>query len=65
MATGGLCWISLSRQDAAGSLAAAAVAAWLGARVFRSTGCETRCVLSMISAIRGDIPLACALHGLA
>ncbi len=57
-----LCWVLLSRRDVAGSLAAAAVAAGLAARVFRV--CEARCVLSMISASHGNIRLAYALRGL-
>lgn len=49
-----------------GSLAATAVYAWLGARVFRVHRVrETRRALSMVSAIRGDIPPASALRGLA
>jgi dihydropteroate synthase len=47
-------------------LAATAVCAWLGARVFRVHRVrETQRVLSMISAIRGDIPPASAVRGLA
>jgi dihydropteroate synthase len=50
----------------AGGLAATAVYTWLGARVFRVHRVrETRRVLSMISAIRGDIPPASAVRGLA
>jgi dihydropteroate synthase len=50
----------------AGTLATTAVSAWLGARVFRVHQVrETRHVLSMVSAIRGDIPPACAVRGLA
>jgi dihydropteroate synthase len=50
----------------AGSLAAAAVGAWLGARVFRADQvARTRRVLDMVSAIRGDRPPARALRGLA
>jgi dihydropteroate synthase len=50
----------------AGSLAAAAVWAWLGARVFRADQVtQTRRVLDMVSAIRGDRPPAHALRGLA
>jgi dihydropteroate synthase len=58
--------VSLPDQDPAGSLATAAVAAWRGARVFRAGQVrETRRVLRMVSAIRGDIPPACAVRGLA
>ncbi len=50
----------------AGTLAATAVSAWLGARIFRAHHLpETRHVLTMISAIRGDIPPARAVRGLA
>jgi dihydropteroate synthase len=50
----------------AGGLAAAAVSAWLGARLFRVPWIgETRRALRMVSAIRGDIPPACAVRGLA
>jgi dihydropteroate synthase len=50
----------------AGGLAGVAVAAWLGVRVFRVDRVQpTRRVLSMVSAIRGDIPPACAVRGLA
>jgi dihydropteroate synthase len=58
--------VSLSGQDLAGSLATAAVGAWLGARVFRVDQVrETRRALRMVSAIRGDIPPAYAVRGLA
>ena len=57
---------SLPDREEAGSLAAAAVAAWLGARVFRVHRVrQARRVLSMVSAIRGDIPPARAVRGLA
>jgi dihydropteroate synthase len=47
-------------------LAAVAVWAWLGARVFRADQvAQTRRVLDMVSAIRGDRPPARALRGLA
>jgi dihydropteroate synthase len=50
----------------AGTLATTAVCAWLGARVFRARHVrETRRVLSMVSTIRGDVPPACAVRGLA
>ena len=51
-----------------GDLAATAVAAWLGARVFRvhrgNRVLPTRRALRMVSAIRGDIPPAYAVRGL-
>jgi dihydropteroate synthase len=50
----------------AGILATAAVWAWLGARVFRAGQvAQTRRVLDMVSAIRGDRPPARAVRGLA
>jgi dihydropteroate synthase len=50
----------------AGTLAATAVCAWLGARVFRAHHVrETRHVLSTISVIRGDLPPVRAVRGLA
>jgi dihydropteroate synthase len=56
----------LPGEPLAGDLAATAVCAWLGARVFRVHRVrETRRVLSMVSAIRGDIPPASAVRGLA
>jgi len=49
----------------AGRLAATAVYAWLGARVFRADQVtQTRRVLDMVSAIRGDRPPARAVRGL-
>ncbi|GAA1405044.1 dihydropteroate synthase [Oerskovia gallyi] len=49
-----------------GTLAATAVAAWLGARVFRAHDvAATRRVLETVAAIRGDAPPARALRGLA
>jgi len=58
--------VSPSDRDPAGSLATAALAAWLGARVFRvGQVLATRRALRMVSAIRGDIPPACAVRGLA
>ena len=58
--------VSLWDSDLAGDLARAAVFGWLGARVFRVQRVrETRRALSMVSAIRGDIPPAYALRGLA
>ena len=54
--------VSLPDQD----LARAAVFAWQGARVFRVERVrETRRALRMVSAIRGDIPPAYAVRGLA
>lgn len=48
-----------------GSLAASAVAAWLGARVFRTHDVRaTRRTLDMVAAVRGDAPPARALRGL-
>jgi dihydropteroate synthase len=50
----------------AGTLATTAVSAWLGARVFRAHQVrETRQVLDMVAAIRGDRPPAVARRGLA
>jgi dihydropteroate synthase len=50
----------------AGTLATTAVCAWLGARVFRAHDVrETRHVLSTISVIRGDVPPARVVRGLA
>ena len=58
--------VSPPDRDPAGSLATAALAAWLGARVFRvGQVLATRRALRMVSAIRGDIPPACAVRGLA
>ncbi|HEV2252450.1 MAG TPA: dihydropteroate synthase [Streptosporangiaceae bacterium] len=58
--------VSLSDPDLAGDLARAAVCGWLGARVFRiQRVLQTRRALSMVSAIRGDIPPAYAVRGLA
>ncbi len=49
-----------------GTLAATAVSAWLGARVFRAHHVrETRRVLDMVSAIRGDRPPAVSRRALA
>jgi dihydropteroate synthase len=49
-----------------GTLAATSVCAWLGARIFRAHQVrQTRQVLDMVSAIRGDIPPARAVRGLA
>jgi dihydropteroate synthase len=49
-----------------GTLAATAVSAWLGARVFRAHQVRpTRRTLDMVAAIRGDRPPAVARRGLA
>ncbi len=49
-----------------GSLAAASVCAWLGARIFRVHQVrETRMTLDMVSSIRGERPPAQAARGLA
>ncbi len=66
VATGWPVLVSLLDEDPARELARAAVFGWLGARVFgvRRVG-ETRRVLSMVSAIRGDVPPAYAVRGLA
>ena len=61
----------MARDDPAGervpgTLATTSVCAWLGARIFRAHQVrETRQVLNMVSAIRGDIPPARAVRGLA
>ena len=53
-------------ERVAGTLAATAVSAWLGARVFRAHQVrETRQVLDTVSAIQGDIPPARVVRGLA
>ena len=53
-------------QRLSGTLAATAVSAWLGARVFRAHQVrETRQVLDVISAVRGERPPAVARRGLA
>jgi dihydropteroate synthase len=53
-------------QRLAGTLAATAVAAWQGARVFRTHDvAETRDALRMVAAIRGDLPPLVARRGLA
>ena len=53
-------------QRLTGTLAATAVSAWLGARVFRAHNVlETRQVLDMVASIRGDRPPAVARRGLA
>ena len=66
VATGWPVLVSIPDDDLTRGLATAAVAAWLGARVFRVPWMrETRRVLRMVSAIRGDIPPAYAVRGLA
>jgi dihydropteroate synthase len=53
-------------QRLEGTLAATAVSAWLGARVFRAHQVRpTRRVLDMVASIRGDRPPAVARRGLA
>lgn len=53
-------------QDPAGAQAAIAIAVWLGARVVGTRHVRaTRRVLTMVAAIRGDIPPANATRGLA
>jgi dihydropteroate synthase len=53
-------------QRLEGTLAATAISAWLGARIFRAHQVrQTRRVLDMVSAIRGDRPPAVARRGLA
>jgi dihydropteroate synthase len=53
-------------QRLEGTLAATAVAAWLGARVFRAHQVrETRRVLDTVAAIRGDVPPRATRRGLA
>lgn len=78
-ATGWPVLVSVSRKDFigetlglpvddrwTGTLATTAVCAWLGARVFRVHDvAETRQVLTMVSAIRGDLAPEHALRGMA
>ena len=53
-------------QRLPGTLAATAISAWHGARVFRAHQVrETRQVLDMVASIRGDRPPAVARRGLA
>jgi dihydropteroate synthase len=53
-------------QRVIGTMAATAVSAWHGARVFRAHQvAETRQVLDMVASIKGDRPPAQALRGLA
>jgi dihydropteroate synthase len=79
VATGWPVLVSLSNKDfigetlgappdgrLTGTLAATAICAWQGARVFRvHQVSQTREVLSTVSAIRGEIPPARAVRGLA
>jgi dihydropteroate synthase len=79
VATGWPVLVSLSHKDfigetlnagreerLTGTLATTAVCAWLGARVFRAHQVtQTRQVLDMVSAIRGELPPSYALRGLA
>ncbi len=79
VATGWPVLVSLSHKDfigetlnaernerLVGTLAAAAVCAWLGARLFRAHQVtQTREVLDMVSAIRGELAPARAVRGLA
>jgi len=49
-----------------GTLAATAVAAWAGAKVFRAHDVlATRRVLDMVASVRGERPPAAAVRGLA
>ena len=58
--------VSVVDPEPGGALATAAVAAWLGARVFRVPQVRAaRRALRMALAIRGDIPPAYAVRGLA
>ena len=50
----------------AGTIAVTALGAWLGARIFRAHDVrQTRQALDMVAAIRGDLPPARAVRGLA
>jgi dihydropteroate synthase len=78
-ATGWPVLVSLSNKDfvgetldlpvtgrLAGTLATTSICAWLGARIFRAHQVvATRQVLDMVSAIKGDIPPASAVRGMA
>lgn len=56
----------LAEQRLAGTLAATAVCAWQGARIFRAHEvAPTRNVVDMVAAIRADAPPAHAVRGLA
>jgi dihydropteroate synthase len=79
VATGWPVLVSLSNKDfigetlnappegrLTGTLAATAICAWQGARVFRVHEVrQTREVLTTVSAIRGEVPPARAVRGLA
>jgi dihydropteroate synthase len=66
VATGWPVLVSPSDREPTASLATAAVAAWLGARVFRvDQVLQTRRALRMVSAIRGDTPPVRTVRGLA
>jgi dihydropteroate synthase len=79
VATGWPVLVSLSNKDFVGetldrpvgerligTLAATALSAWLGARVFRAHNVrETRETLDMVASVRGDRPPAVARRGLA
>lgn len=79
VATGWPVLVSMSRKDfigetlnlpvderLAGTLAATAISAWHGARVFRAHDvAPTRQVLDMVASIKGDRPPSAALRGLA
>jgi dihydropteroate synthase len=55
-----------SEERVTGTLATAAVSAWLGARIYRvHQVAQTRQVLDMVAAIRGDRPPARAVRALA
>ena len=59
-------WTAGREERLTGTLAATAVCAWLGARVFRAHQVtQTRQVLDMVSAIRGELAPARAVRGLA
>jgi dihydropteroate synthase len=52
-------------QRLAGTLAATAIAAWHGARVFRAHQvAETRQLVDMVASIRGDRPPSAPARGL-
>jgi dihydropteroate synthase len=54
------------QQRLTGTLATTAICAWLGARIFRAHEVtQTRQVLDMMSAIRGELSPARAVRGLA
>ena len=58
--------IAVPAERLVGTLAATAVSAWLGARVYRVHDvAQTRAVLDMVASIRGDRPPALARRGLA